>query len=86
MTDALIMQCILAHLRALMQASGTAIQHSNCPNMRNVVAKTSGRTTDLQFQVFKYMNENGMYPIKNVPDAELKESIQTHEQAQKELA
>ncbi|MDR0462549.1 MAG: spore coat protein [Christensenellaceae bacterium] len=78
LNDKLMLQDILAHLRDLMMASGTAIQHSNCQNMRDVVTKTSGRTTMLQFEVFKYMNEHGMYPIKNVTDQELKEAVQMH--------
>jgi len=78
LNDKFMLQDILAHLRDLMNASGMAIQHSNCQNMRNVVTKTSGRITENQFAVFKYMNENGMYPIKNVTDAELKEAIKMH--------
>jgi len=78
LNDKLMMQDVLAHLRDLMNASGMAIQHSNCANLRAVVTKTSGRTTENQFEVFKYMNENGMYPIKNVTDAELKEVISMH--------
>jgi len=71
-------QDVLAHLRDLMNASGMAIQHSNCQNVRDVVTKTSGRTTCNQFELFKYMNEHNMYPIKNVTDTELKEAIQMH--------
>ena len=78
LNDKLMMQDILAHLRDLMLASGTAIQHSNCQNMRDVVTKTSGRTTADQFAVFKYMNENNMSPIKNATDTELNEAITMH--------
>ena len=78
LNDKLMMQDILAHLRDLMMASGTAIQHSNCQNMRSVVTKTSGRTTAHQYEVFKYMNEHGMYPIKNATDKELSETIEMH--------
>jgi len=78
LNDKLMMQDILAHLRDLMMACGMAIQHSNCQNMRDVVTKTSGRTTAHQFEVFKYMNEKGMYPIKNVTDKELSECIEIH--------
>ena len=76
LNDKLMLQDILAHLRDLMLASGTAIQHSNCQNMRDVVTKTCERTTAHQFEVFKYMNEHDMYPIKNVTDQELQEAIQ----------
>ena len=79
LNDKLMLEDVLAHLRDLMQASGMAIQHSNCQNMRDVITKTSGRITQNQFAVFKYMNENGMYPIKNVTDQELKAAIQMHE-------
>ena len=78
LNDKFMMQDVLAHLRDLMNASGLAIQHSNCQNMRDVVTKTSARTTAHQYEVFKYMNEQGMYPIKNVTDAELKECISSH--------
>ena len=78
LNDKLMLQDVLAHLRDLMNASGMAIQHSNCQNMRDVVTKTSGRTTEHQFAIFKYMNENGMYPIKNVTDKELTEVINNH--------
>ena len=81
LNDKLMMQDILAHLRDLMNASGMAIQHSNCPNVRAVVTKTSARTTAHQFEVFKYMNEHGMCPIKNVTDQELKDAIQMHTKA-----
>jgi spore coat protein CotF len=79
LNDKLMLQDILAHLRDLMNASGMAIQHSNCPNVRAVVEKSCKRTEANQFAVFKYMNENGMYPIKNCVDAELKEAIKMHE-------
>ena len=78
LNDKLMLQDILAHLRDLMLASGTAIQHSNCQNMRAVVTKTSGRTTAHQYEVFKYMNDNGMYPIKNATDVELMDAIKMH--------
>ena len=81
LNDKLMLQDILAHLRDLMIASGNAIQHSNCPNVLSVVTKTSGRTADHQFEVFKYMNENGMYPIKNVEDKELRQAIETHKKS-----
>jgi spore coat protein CotF len=79
LNDKFMLQDILAHLRDLMNASGLAIQHSNCQNMRDVVTKTSSRTTCNQFEVFSYMNEHGMYPVKNVTDAELMEAIKMHE-------
>jgi spore coat protein CotF len=82
LNDKLMLQDILAHLRDLMNASGMAIQHANCPNVRAVVTKTSGRTADHQFEVFKYMNDNGMYPIKNCEDKELLQAIKQHKQAQ----
>jgi len=82
LNDKLMLQDILAHLRDLMIASGNAIQHSNCPNVRAVVCKTNQRTAEHQFEVFKYMNENGMYPIKNVEDKELMAAIQMHKKAQ----
>ncbi|MCL2570160.1 MAG: spore coat protein [Firmicutes bacterium] len=78
LNDKLMLTDILAHLRDLMKQSGMAITHSNCPNMRALVTKTSGRTTEHQFQVFLYMNGHGMYPIQNVGDTELKAIIQTH--------
>ena len=78
LNDKLMLQDILAHLRDLMMASGTAIQHSNCSNMRAVVTKTCERTTAHQYAVFKYMNDNGMYPIKNATDTELVEAINMH--------
>ena len=78
LNDKLMLQDVLAHLRDLMMACGNAIQHSNCENMREVVTKTCERTTEHQFEVFKYMNKNGMYPIKNVTDEELKETINNH--------
>ena len=78
LNDKFMLQDVLAHLRDLMNASGLAIQHSNCPNLRDVVTKTSGRTTEMQFKVFKYMNEHDMYPIKNVTDEELRECIKCH--------
>ena len=78
LNDKLMLQDILAHLRDLMNASGMAIQHSNCSNVRALVTKTSGRTTEKQWEVFRYMNENGMYPIQNVTDAELKKVIGMH--------
>jgi len=78
LNDKLMLQDILAHLRDLMNASGMAIQHSNCANVRAVVTKTCARTTEHQFAVFKYMNQNGMYPIKNATDTELMETIRMH--------
>ena len=78
LNDKLMLQDILAHLRDLMMAAGMAIQHSNCKNMRAVVTKVNERTTAHQFAVFKYMNDNGMYPIKNVMDKELDEVITNH--------
>jgi len=81
LNDKLMLQDVLAHLRDLMTTSGMAIQHSNCKNMRAVVTKTNERTTAHQFEVFKYMNDNNMYPIKNVTDTELKEAIAMHSKA-----
>jgi len=78
LNDKLMLQDVLAHLRDLMNASGMAIQHSNCANLRKVVTKTSTRTTEDQFAVFKYMNDQGFYPIKNVTDQELGEVIKNH--------
>ena len=78
LNDKLMLQDVLAHLRDLMTQSGMAIQHSNCQNMRNVVTKTCARTTAHQYEIFKYMNENGMYPIKNCTDQELSEAIKMH--------
>ena len=78
LNDKLMLQDILAHLRDLMNASGLAIQHSNCQTMRDVVTKTCGETTKHQFKIFKYMNENNMYPVKNVTDKELVEAIRMH--------
>ncbi|MCL2771507.1 MAG: spore coat protein [Firmicutes bacterium] len=79
LNDKLMAEDVLAHLRDLMTASGMAIKHSNCPRMRATVTKTSEATAKLQFDLFCYMNENGMYPIKNVTDQELKSVIMMHE-------
>ena len=81
LNDKLMLQDILAHLRDLMNACNMGIQHSNCPNMRANVTKANARTTESQFAVFKYMNENQMYPIKNATDAELLESVKMHKTA-----
>ncbi|MCL2228240.1 MAG: spore coat protein [Firmicutes bacterium] len=78
LNDKFMMQDVLAHLRDLMTQGGMAIQHSNCKNMRAVVENVTKRTTENQFLVFKYMNENNMYPIKNVTDQELCEVINCH--------
>ena len=69
---------ILAHLRELMLTSALGIQHSNCARMRATVEATCKKTTENQLELFKYMNENGMYPIKNVTDTELSECIAMH--------
>ena len=69
---------VLAHLRDLMTQSGMTIQHSSCPNTRDMVMKTSARTEKHQFEIFQYMNEHGYYPIKNVDDKELKSAIDMH--------
>jgi len=78
LNDKLMLSDILAHLKDLMTWSGMAFAHSNCPKMRELVTMTSGRTAEHQFEVFKYMNANGMYPIKNVDDAEIKEVLNLH--------
>ena len=78
LNDKLMLTDILAHLRDLMLQSGTAFQHSNCQKMRAMVMTTSGRTGEHQFEIFKYMNEHGMYPVQNVEDAELKRIIALH--------
>lgn len=79
LNDKLMLTDILAHLRDLMIQSGTAIQHASCEKMRAVITTTSGRTAKHQFEVFQYMNEHGMYPIKNADDMQLKEAIKMHE-------
>jgi len=78
LNDKLMLEDILAHLRDLMMASGTAIQHSNCSRMRATVMETSKRTGELQYAVFRYMNDNDMYPIKNCTDQELCACIKMH--------
>ena len=78
LNDKLMLQDILAHLRDLMTQGGMSIQHSNCKNMRAVVKNVTERTTENQFLIFKYMNENGMYPVKNVTDQELCEVLNNH--------
>jgi len=78
LNDKLMLQDILAHLRDLMTQCGLAVTHSNCQKMRDMVTTVSGRTTKHQFEVFEYMNEHGMYPIKNVDDTELKAAIAMH--------
>ena len=78
LNDKLMLTDILAHLRDLMMQSGTAIQHSNCPDMRAIVTTTSGRTTEHQFKVFQYMHNHDMYPVLNFSDEELKKTIDLH--------
>jgi len=78
LNDKFMLQDILAHLRDLMTASGLAIMHSNCPNMRSVVTTTSGRTTKHQFEVFQYMHDNGMYPVQNVGITEIQKVVNAH--------
>ena len=78
LNDKLMLTDILAHLRDLMKQSGVAIQHSNCEKMRALVTTTSGRTTKHQFEVFQYMNQNGMYPIKNEEDSAIKTTLDMH--------
>jgi len=78
LNDKLMLSDILAHLKDLMTWSGMALAHSNCAKMRTLVTMTSGRTAEHQFEVFQYMNRQGMYPIKNVDDTELKEVIDAH--------
>ena len=78
LNDKLMLQDILAHLRDLMMQSGTAIQHSNCPKMREVVTKTSGRIAEHQFAVFQLMHARGYYPVQNVGDSEIKKAVKNH--------
>ena len=78
LNDKLMLTDILAHLRDLMTAGGLAITHGSCPNLRTMVTKLNERTTAHQFEVFQYMNKHGMYPIKNVEDAEIQEVIDNH--------
>ena len=78
LNDKLMLTDILAHLKELMRWGGIAITHSNCPNMRELVTTTTERTTEHQYELFKYMHANGMYPVKNVDDAEIKQVLTTH--------
>ena len=75
LNDKLMMSDMLMHLKDLMTTSGMALKESNCEKMRALVTSTSGRTTVHQFDLFQYMNKNGMYPIKNAPPTDLKETI-----------
>lgn len=75
LNDKLMMSDILMHLKDLMTTSGMAIKESGCEKMRAAITTTSGRTATHQFELFNYMNKNGMYPIKNAPAADLKETI-----------
>ena len=78
LNDKLMLTDILAHLRDLMTQSGMAVKHSNCEKMRAVVTTTCGRTATHQFEIFQYMHDNGMYPVQNVGDAEIKQALTTH--------
>jgi len=80
LNDKLMLTDILAHLKDLMTWSGMSITHSNCPKMRELITTTSGRIAQHQFEVFKYMHANGMYPVKNVEDSEIKEALAMHKQ------
>ena len=78
LNDKLMMQDVLAHLRDLMTAAHMGITHSNCPKVRDAMTKTLERTTDKQYEVFKYMNQHGMYPVKNASDSEIKQILTLH--------
>lgn len=75
LNDKLMLSDVLMHLKDLMTTSGMAVKESNCEKMRALMTSTSGRTATHQFELFKYMNEAGFYPIKNAPPADLKETI-----------
>lgn len=75
LTEQIMLQDVLAHLKDLMTSSGMAIKESNCPNMRTLVTTTSGRTAQHQFEIFTYMNKHGMYPIDNATAAQLQACI-----------
>lgn len=75
LNDKLMLSDIIMHLKDLMTTSGMAVKESNCEKMRALITTTSGRTATHQFELFQYMNKNGMYPVKNAPAADLKEVI-----------
>jgi len=78
LNDKLMLTDILAHLRDLMKQCGMAITHGACKNMRKMVTTANERTTQNQYEVFEYMNQNNMYPVKYASDAELQEAITMH--------
>ena len=78
LNDKLMLTDILTHLKDIMQLMCTGLKESNCEKMRALLTKQSNTTATLQFKLFKYMNENGMYPVKNALPAELKQQIDLH--------
>jgi spore coat protein CotF len=75
LSDKLMLTDILMHLKDLMTTSGMGIKEASCEKMRALLTKTSGQTAAHQFDLFKYMNTAGFYPVKNAPPADLKETI-----------
>ena len=75
LNDKIMMTDILMHLKDLMTTSGMALKESNCEKMRTLVTNTSDRVATHQFELFQQMNKTGMYPVKNAPPTDLKETI-----------
>lgn len=75
LTEPIMLQDVLAHLKDLMTASGMAVKESNCLKMRSMVTTACERTSQHQFQVFEHMYKNGMYPVDNATAAQIQACI-----------
>jgi spore coat protein CotF len=75
LNDEQIVKDILSYEKALAKLYMDAIIESSCPEMRKTLTDVHIDVSNNQFDTFKYMEENDLYPIEYAQSQKLEETI-----------
>ncbi|MDO4547261.1 MAG: spore coat protein [Clostridia bacterium] len=79
------MEDLLAQEKYLINAYGTFIPETSCPQLRGVLTDNFNECVQNQYTVFDTMNQQGWYPVKNAPTNEIDAARQKFQKLQSQL-
>lgn len=80
-----LMNDALAAEKQLLSSYSTYIAEASCPNLRNELNKIISDTQQMQYSLYKAMEQKGWYQVKSAKLQEVQQAVDKYQQMKNQL-
>ena len=85
LTEKELLNDALSSEKQLLHVYSTYLAEASCPNPRNELTRVFNETQQMQFELFKAMEQRGWYPIQNAELQQVQQTVDKFNQMKSDL-